>query len=260
MYSKISVSHMLMTERLRTADAVLVDKDGCLIAGGQPLPGAIELIELLGERMVLVSNNSSHSARGVSDWLQTIGLRIPHRRILLAGELAVRMTRKKTAGAAAMILASAEIRAYAAEQGLDHCDDKPACVLLCRDINFNYECLKKAIHHLSRGVPLVVANPDLAHPDAEGNPVPETGALLAVLQTTLPGLKYEVAGKPQPAMFQTALKQLNACAKNSFMIGDNPETDGKGAGKVGIRSLLIGFSDQAIAKNIAELLTQRITL
>ena len=44
--------------------------------------------------------------------------------------------------------------------------------------------------------------------------------------------------KPNPLVFQTALERTNALASKSIMIGDNPETDIKGAQNCGLHTIL----------------------
>lgn len=255
-----------MTIRLDTSaanlismsDAVLVDMDGCMIASGQALPGAAELISLCGEKLWLVSNNSSHSAAELSRYLESLGLSIPARRVLLAGELVLSKLQQQFPSIPAMILARKELRQYATEKGITESDSSPGVVVLTRDLDLSYHRLSLAIKHLSRGVPLLVANPDLSHPDLDGDPVPETGSLLALLLAAVPDLQYQVFGKPEPGLFLTALEQSGALAKNSLMIGDNPRTDCDGAALLGIRPLLIGKDKNALAKDIEALLNTRI--
>lgn len=183
---------------LASSRAVLVDMDGCLIAGGHPLPGAVDLLRLCGERLWLVSNNSSHGACEMSRHLHRLGLEIPAQRILLAGELVLEVARERLAGQGAMLLARQELRTHAEALGIVQSDRAPALVVLTRDTELDYRRYSLAIKHLSRGVPLLVANPDRSHPDLEGDPVPETGSLLALLQSAVPGLDYQVVGKPGP--------------------------------------------------------------
>ncbi|GGA82653.1 hypothetical protein GCM10011385_41100 [Nitratireductor aestuarii] len=72
------------------AAAVLADLDGCLISGSTVLPGAAELVRRTGERLWIVSNNSSDTAQTLSVRLSHMGLQVPAERIFLAGEQAVR--------------------------------------------------------------------------------------------------------------------------------------------------------------------------
>lgn len=248
-----------ISDLIKGCEAVLVDMDGCMIASGQPLPGAAKLIDICGGRLWLVSNNSSHSAGELSQYLSTLNLEIPARRVLPASELVLSEVQKQFPRQKAMILARRELRSYANELGIIQCDTTPGVIVLTRDLDLDYNRLSLAIKHLSKGVALLVANPDLTHPDLDGDPVPETGSLLALLKAAVPELEYKVMGKPQPYLFQAALERTGASASKSVMIGDNPRTDCDGAAALGIRPLLIGQAPDAIAPDIASLLNARIT-
>lgn len=242
------------------SSAVLVDMDGCMIASGQPLPGAKDLINLCREHLWLVSNNSSHSADELSHYLRGLGLAIPAQRILLAGELVLEEARARFPDGAAMILARRQLREYARSRGIMETDEKPDVIILTRDVHLDYRRLSLAIKHLSKGVPLLVANPDISHPDIDGDPVPETGSLLAFMKTVLPTLEYEVFGKPAPRLFQCALTQSGANPEDCLMIGDNPHTDCDGAKALGVRPFLIGRHADALAPDIATLLSLSVSI
>jgi HAD superfamily hydrolase (TIGR01450 family) len=244
---------------ISNSDAVLVDMDGCMIASGQVLPGAADLILLCAEKLWLVSNNSSHSASELSSYLEGLGLIIPAHRILLAGELVLTELLQQFPSTPTMILARKELRQYATWKGITESDSTPGVIVLTRDLDLDYHRLSLAIKHLSRGIPLLVANPDLSHPDLEGDPVPETGSLLALILAAIPDIQYQVFGKPEPGLFLAALKQSGAQAANCVMIGDNPRTDCDGAASLGIRPLLIGKHENALAQNIEALLKIRIS-
>ena len=70
-------------------DTILCDLDGCLISGDVVLPGAAEFVAWAGERLVVLSNNSTDTPETLSTRLGTLGLKIPAERIVLAGTAAL---------------------------------------------------------------------------------------------------------------------------------------------------------------------------
>jgi HAD superfamily hydrolase (TIGR01450 family) len=241
------------------SDAVLVDMDGCLIAGQQVLPGAAALIEQAADKFWLVSNNSSHSAVELSRRLAELGLTIAPQQMLLAGEAVLAEAYQCYPAQGVMLLARQALRSYAAGLGIIEDEEQPAVIVLTRDTELCYQRLSLAIKHLSRGVPLLVANPDFSHPDPDGDPVPETGSLLALLISIIPQLKYRVMGKPEAGLFQMALAKANADPHNCVMIGDNPRTDRDGAEALGIRAFLVGQHPEADAINLNALLDKTLS-
>lgn len=236
--------------------AVLVDLDGCLLSGDGLAPGARELADRAGERLVIVSNNSTATAAEMSAVLAGLGIAVPATRVVLAGALAVETIAADWPGGRLLALAGPSITAYAEDQGLRLVEDEAEVVLLGRDLDFSYPRLARAARALSAGAALVASNPDTAHPDADGAPVPETGALLAALTAIVPGAAPRVIGKPQPAMFMAALSRMGARPWEAVMIGDNPRTDRVGAALLGISSLLVGPAPEARAESLSVLLRQ----
>ena len=53
------------------------------------------------------------------------------------------------------------------------------------------------------------------------------------------GVQPFVAGKPHPAIFQTALKKFSSTPEETLMVGDRLETDILGASNLGIRTAAV---------------------
>jgi len=222
---------------IERADLVVADLDGCLAADNVPLPGAMHLVQKVIDKLVVASNNSTHSAAQLSALLQRNSLPIPAGRLVLAGELAVRIVAEQHPGARVMLLGTAAIREAAARAGLRLVDQDAEVVLLARALDTRFGQWESAVAALHAGASLVVTNPDLSHPGLHGEPRIETGALFAMFKAVLPALQALVVGKPEPAMFQAALALGGACAERSLMIGDNPATDIEGARRLGLQTI-----------------------
>lgn len=231
--------------QITQAAAVLVDLDGCLLAGSSPAPGAEQLLQLAGERLVVVSNNSTDTAASMAAKLREMDLGIPPERIILAGEVAVQQVRERYPMTPVLALAAGPLAASLGD--LPRGEDKAGVVLLCRDLDLSYPRLAMAARALRRGAVLMAANPDLTHPDAQGNPVPETGSLLAALRAMVPEAPVTLVGKPESALYLAALKRLGADPGEALMIGDNPDTDIAGAQRLGMPGLLVGPRADGVA-------------
>lgn len=226
---------------LRDAEIVLIDLDGCLAFEFTPHPAAACLLRHLESRYVVLSNNSTETPQGLSEILAANGLPIEPERIVLAGALMVDILAAEAGDRAVYLMASPQIRAYASARGLRLVDDDSAgIVALARDAHFTYDRLNGALRLLRRGAELVVSNPDMTHPGADYMPVIETGALLALFRAGMPEVAPRIIGKPEAIMFETALERFGVDAADALMIGDNPDTDGLGAARAGIASVLVG--------------------
>jgi len=220
---------------LPAAKGFLVDLDGTLITGRTVLPWARELIERIGPRSVVMSNDSEHTPDQLARLLRSLRLPISADRIVLAGALAVDAVAAKHAGARVLLLGSESLRTYARRRGLELVANDPQVILLARDRRFTYAKLALATNALLNGAALIVANPDRTHPGAGGKAVPETGAILSAILACTGSVGCEVIGKPEPHLFARGMAMLGTCADETVMIGDNPETDGLGAARAGMR-------------------------
>ena len=230
----------LARRALETARIVLFDLDGTLIRKDEPIEGAGELLAFHGERALILSNNSSDTEEAMSHRLARIGLAVPPQRIFLAGTQAVRVAAARWPGARVMLIASAAIQACAEASGLVPVSRGAEIVLVARATAFDYAALALAANAVRDGAFFLVANPDMAHPGPNGAIVPETGALAAAIAAAAGREPDLVIGKPQPSFFRAALDRLGITPLEAVMVGDNPDTDGAGASRLGIPHVIVG--------------------
>lgn len=247
-------AHGLAERRiLSVAKGILLDWDGCIAIGSRILPAAKRLITQYPDRVAIVSNNSTDLPIDLAAILNRHEVAFPQDRIFLAGVEAMKDLAQS--GAKRVMLFSApKIRTLAGELGVPLVNDNPDVLVLMRDARFTYAKLEKAANALRRGARLVVANTDLTHPGRANRVVPETGALLAALLacTGDSGVEPRVIGKPGPILFERACRHLAVDPEQAVMIGDNPETDGEGALRLGIQPILIGGASPLRLEHLLE--------
>lgn len=219
--------------------AVVADLDGCLISGGQLLPHALDLFARCADRLWIVSNNSSDTADTLSTRLALMGFPLHAAQIVLAGEETIRRVALDRPGQRISVYAAEPLCALARQLGLITDRTAPDAAILARDPGFCFASLTRLSAQVARGLPLIATNPDLNHPDPEGHPVPETGALLAALTATVPGLAIPTIGKPQPDLLRLALARAGVAPADAIFIGDTPETDGAAARAAGVEFVLL---------------------
>lgn len=220
--------------------ALLVDWDGAVSVSGRFHDGALTFLQRYAERIAIVSNNSTDLPEEFSRTLARNGVRIPPDRILLAGAESIRIAQGR-GKSRVMLLGSRKMMAHAIRSGLAVTKADPDLIVLLRDIQVNYRRLERAANGLWNGADLIVSNPDLTHPIANGRVTPETGALLAALLACAKGVpvRPEIVGKPAPSLYFRALDALGARIEDAVMIGDNPDTDIAGARAIGMESVLV---------------------
>lgn len=245
---------LLATARaqLDRAKLVLCDVDGCLVESDALCPGAAAFVAHHGERLRLVTNNSTMTAAAFSTYLVTLGLEVPAARCFLAGEVALAHVRAHHPNTTILIAASPAIRQRAEALGLHLADSKPDVVVLCNDPTLDVERLQQVVTAAHRGAQVIVANPDRWRPDRGGAPLIETGSILAALRAAVPNSNITIVGKPSREMFERALGDV--IPQDAVMIGDNHETDVVGAERLGIAAIHIGRSREAIAAHLLDLM------
>lgn len=216
-------------------EAIFCDLDGCLVSGGHVYPNVREFVASHADRLWIISNNSSDTAETLSNRVASMGLAVSARRILLAGEQAVRRIAASRPGAAVSLYAEAPIRNLARSLGLRTEARKPDIVLLARDPGFSLRDLGRLIDEVHDGATFVVTNIDTVHPDLRGRPVPETGAVVAAVRACDPSIRFTSIGKPAPDLVDLALRLSGAAREACVFIGDNDRTDGGAAKAAGVR-------------------------
>jgi len=211
------------------AGLILCDLDGCLVSEGRAFADARSFVEACGDRLWIVSNNSSDTAGSMSESLAQLGFDIPPGRILLAGEQTVHHLAQLHPGARLNLYGSALLRAAAHCAGFTH-DERPAQIaLLCRDPGLSVLSMGHLAADLKQGADFWVSNTDITHPGLNGQGIPETGVLLAAVRAILPNVQFSCIGKPDPFLLSIALKRSNKLPEHSVFIGDNALTDGEAA-------------------------------
>jgi HAD superfamily hydrolase (TIGR01450 family) len=244
---------MIDVDSIARADpaAILVDMDGTLLIGRQPVRGAAELLARYSDRAAIITNNSADTTTVIARRLRHLGLPVRAEQVFSAGTLMIDHVASRHLGDRVMAVTSQVLKRQARARGLLLVDTDPHVVLVARDRAFNYAKLTAAANALRHGAILIAANPDTSHPGPNGRLVPETGAIVASLTAICGPIDVEVIGKPSPLIAEAALAYLGARAAESIVIGDNPATDGRVAEAIGAAFVPVLPSARAIAVSSA---------
>lgn len=242
--------------------AVLFDMDGVLYRGNQALPGVNELLAFLtsqGVTYTCITNNASRTREQFSAKLQAMGIAVPPERIITSSTAtSVWLRARVPHGTTVYAIGMDGLRealfgdGYFVEQ-----PERPQYVVVGADFEVTYAKLKVACYAIRAGAQFIGTNPDTTFPMEDGI-APGVGALIAALEAATEH-KAMIIGKPQPAMFETALQMLGIPATEALAIGDRLDTDILGANRAGVPSALVltGVTtpEQAQASNIHSTIT-----
>jgi ribonucleotide monophosphatase NagD (HAD superfamily) len=113
--------------------------------------------------------------------------------------------------------------------------DLPAAVIQGFDPSVGWKHLAEASYAIQKGAKWVATNQDWTIPREEGL-APGNGTLVSAVHTAVGQLPV-VAGKPEKAIFETALSHFGS--SSAVYVGDRLDTDVLGANRAGIGSALV---------------------
>ena len=221
-------------------DGLIVDIDGTLLVHDRPVPGAGDLLARCARRRVpyrLVTNTTRRSRASTAAALGRAGLDVPEELVLQPAVLARRLIldsgRPRTG-----LLVPDELRADLA--GIEEDSRHPQWVLV-GDIGrrFDFETLNEAFRWIRAGARLLALHKNPCwSPSAEEGWVLDAGAFVAALEYAA-GVVADVLGKPSPAFFQLAVRDMGLDAGRVLVVGDDVASDGRGGASAGCRTALV---------------------
>ena len=233
----------------------LIDLDGVIYRGEYLLPGAKDFIAWLEteqKKYLFLTNNSFASEAQVIEKLARLGIATNKSHILGAGQAAVRNIARRFAGAHVYVVGEQALIDLVQQHHLTavSADSREADVLLVGlDRDFNYKKLTNATAVVRAGAHFIGVNRDALLPIV-GDLIPGCGAMVAAIEAAS-GITPEIIGKPQPALFQEAMRQLASRPDETIMIGDGLDIDIAG-GKAAHTSTLLVLSGKDSRESLAK--------
>jgi glycerol 3-phosphatase-2 len=221
-------------------DAGLLDLDGVVYRGQEPLPGApaaVVAARAAGMRVGFVTNNATRTPERVAEHLRALGIDARPADVVTAPQAAVRLLRERVAPGSRVLVVGAEgLLEPVAAAGfavVRSATERPQAVVQGLAPGITYDDLAEVALALRGGIPWVATNLDATLPTERGLQ-PGNGAYVALLRTAT-GREPDVAGKPFPALFEESVTRL--AARRALVVGDRLDTDVAGAVAAGCDSL-----------------------
>jgi len=228
---------------------VIVDMDGVLWRGDTPAPGLHEFFAFLRERgigFILATNNSSRLPEQYAEKLARFGVEVSPDHILTSSQVAAAyLATVALPGTRVYAIGEEGVQRALTERGFMLTDEEAAYVVVGWDRQLTWSKLATAALLIYEGAAFVGTNPDPNYPIERG-PVPGNGAQLAALQTAT-GVTPLVVGKPEPLMYEEAMRRMGARRETTAVIGDRLDTDIAGGVRLGLTTVLVlsGIATQA---------------
>ena len=230
----------------------LTDMDGVLWHEGKAIPGAQELINHWREQgtpHLVLTNNSIYTPRDLSARLKAGGLNVEEGLIYTSAMATADFLNNQQPKGKAYVIGEAGLTQAMYEIGYVITEVRPDFVVLGETRNLSFDNLTKAIRLIDKGARFIATNPDPTGPSEDG-PLPATGSVAALI-TKATGKNPYIVGKPNPMMFRSAMRKIDAHSETTAMIGDRMDTDVVAGIEAGLHTILVrtGISDDGeIAK------------
>jgi glycerol 3-phosphatase-2 len=223
-------------------DVALLDLDGVVYVGPDPVPGVPEALEqtrAAGMRLGFVTNNAARTPDDVAAHLTALGIAAESTDVITSSQAAATVVAQMLdPGAPVLAVGGPGVGAALRGAGLtvvERAEDDPRAVVQGYGPAVGWAELAEAVVAVRNGARHVATNADATIPSPRG-PLPGNGALVGVV-STVTGHVPMVTGKPDPAMHAECVRRTGA--RRPLVVGDRLDTDIEGARRAGAASLLV---------------------
>jgi glycerol 3-phosphatase-2 len=236
-------------------DGFLVDLDGVVWIGREPVPGSAEALRTLlesGKGIVFVTNNPGKPPVAYAERLGELGVEVRPEQVVTAGMVAARLAGEAADGGSAFVIGAPALKEMVAATGATLLEGEAAweadVVIVSGHRDFDYGELLASKRALDAGAALVATSRDPTMP-YPGGEVPGTGSVLAAVETAS-GRRAEIAGKPERHLFEMAIESWRGCLLvqaptkeprnlRVAMVGDRVSSDIAGGRAAGLATVLV---------------------
>lgn len=213
----------------------LVDLDGVIWLGEEPIPGSAAAVERLranGVQVVFLTNNSAATVEEYLDKLGRHGIAATADDVITSAQAAASLVEP---GTTALVCAGPGVDEALAERGVRRVREGEAdAVIVGWHRDFDYARLTAAFRAVRGGARLIATNDDATYPTPDG-PIPGGGSIVAAVAYAS-GVTPVVAGKPNEAVAALVAERVG---RVETMVGDRLETDGLMARRLGVPFSLV---------------------
>jgi 4-nitrophenyl phosphatase len=227
-----------MTDPNRQVPAVLLDLDGVVWLGDEPLPGAADAVARFRAARLAVgfmTNNSSLPVAGYVEKLGRFGVDAALDEELTSALAAADLLAADLAPGARVLACSGPGVVEALEaRGFEVVDASQPdagpfeAAVVGWHRTFDFDRLDRTMAAIRAGARFVATNLDATYPAPDGL-LPGNGSLVAAVATAA-GCRPEVAGKPEPPTVALVRARFG---ERGVVAGDRPSTDGALAAALG---------------------------
>ena len=232
-----------MKRLLRSKSLFLFDLDGVFYKGKESRvkiggTDAVEALRQAGKRIFIVTNNSTDSAETVHSNLIEFDIPVKKDEVLTSGLLTAEYLRQKHGRVSYFLVGEIGLESEMKRFGHRRTTGETAdFVVVGLDRKFTYDKLDHASRVARNGARIIATHRSRLYMYKAG-PAAAAGPLVTAIEYASQK-RAIVVGKPSPLMFKIALERADCKKGDAVMVGDQLETDIRGAENAGIDSILV---------------------
>ena len=208
---------------------VVLDVDGTVVRGNDPIPGApaaVRELRAAGRDLCFCSNNPTKGPPAYVDRLGAAGIDAAADEVVTAADSTVAYLREHHPDDDLFVLGEDGLIDRLLADGLSTADDPEAADagVVSIDRSFDYDDLTRALWALSDGTPYVGTDPDRVIPAPDAF-VPGSGAVIDAVRGVLDRDPEAVLGKPSATARELVLDRIGHPSEECLVVGDRLDTD-----------------------------------
>ena len=234
---------LALSPLVKRYDQLILDLDGCIWVGDEPVPGSVEAVMALregGKRLAFATNDPRRAGEEYVAKLWRLGIQASLADVVTVGGAVQHLLAETRKAKTAFVIGSEALHGHVADAGvrvLNGTDlaSRAELVVVGGTDDLTFADLRDATLAVRRGAELLATGRDPTYPMPEGL-WPGTGAILAAVETAT-GQTAQIVGKPQPQLFLTAIDRLGE--GKTLVVGDRLDADVAAAAAAGLDAALV---------------------
>lgn len=232
---------------LRKIKGFIIDLDGCIYRGENPLPYAKEFIEFLREKsykILFLTNNSTQLPQNYQKKLINMGIDAREDEFITSGIATALYLKNWKEKGKVYVIGESALKDAILREGWEITDENVDAVVVGLDRNFTFDKLRRANFLIRNGAKFIATNPDKTFP-LENSIEPGAGSIVASIASASQKRPI-IIGKPSPYIGKIAISKLNLKPSEVIILGDRIDTDILFAKRLKAPSILVltGVTDE----------------
>lgn len=228
---------------LKDITLFLLDMDGTVNLGYDPIDGAKEFLETLkkqGKNYIFLTNNSSKSASDYVEKMRSLGFPCESENVFTSGMAAGMFLEENKKGSKIYVCGTKSLKNELKNYDVDMSEsgEDADTVLLGYDTELDYKKIRTVCDLLDGGADYYATNIDMVCPIEGGRYLPDCGSFADMFEQAVER-RPRFLGKPDRTMIDIIAKAQGVPYENIAMVGDRIYTDVKTGINAGVTSVLV---------------------